>query len=140
MRQGRRGIRITLPLAILLAGLAGCGTSVVQSPDAGSWDALTDSEDLQGVSQQSGEYFGTLVQLPCTLKGGSGTPACDGSVRRFGLHVDGDANIHPLIAGDAKVRAQLEAGTFTGKHVRVLGVFYPSLDAIRVREIDQPVP
>jgi len=139
MRHRHRGPATAFLLTMLLASLAGCGANVAAAPDAGTVDALTDSEYLEGVSQQTGEYLGTLVVLPCSVKGGAAGPACDGSGRRFGLLIDGDTTVHRLVAGDAPARAQLDGGTFIGRRVRVRGVFYPTLDLIRVSEIDQPV-
>lgn len=138
MRQRLRGPMTAIWMCSALVCSAGCGANVTAVPNPGTVDALTDSQYLEGVSQQTGEYIGTLVVLPCAVSAAGQVPACDGGARRYGLLIDGDVKVHQLVAGGAAVRAVLDRGTYTGKHVRVLGVFYPTLDIIRVGEIEAP--
>ncbi|MCK6554241.1 hypothetical protein L6Q96_06595 [Candidatus Binatia bacterium] len=138
MRRCRSRRTAGLSIWFLLACLSGCGANIAAAPNPGTVDALTDSEYLTGESQPTGEYVGTLVALPCAVTTAGRAPACDGSARRFGLLIDGDVKVHRLVAGDTPVRAVLDAGTYSGKRVRVLGVFYPTLDTIRVSEIEAP--
>jgi len=100
------------------------------------WDALKDSQDLIGASQQTGDYTGKLVLLPCTLmRGETGKMQCDQSGHRPGLMVDGDPVVHPLIAGDAAIRQKLQSPQLQGKRVRVTGILYPDIKAIFVGDI-----
>jgi hypothetical protein len=128
-----RGMTVLAALSLLLG--VGCGSSVPKTA-AVPWDALTDSQDLVGASQQTSDYVGTLVLLPCTPMRGEKGMQCDPSGRRPGLMIPGDNVVHVLVAGDTTVRQKLESPKYQGKQVLVTGILHPTLKAIVVGNID----
>jgi len=123
--------------ALSLAVLAmGCGSSSGPKSAAVPWDALHDSSFLIGSSQQTGDYVGRLVSLPCTLqKSDADKMQCDASGRRPALVVTNDSVVHPLLANELSIRQKLESPQYQGKQVRVTGILYPDLKAIFVGDI-----
>jgi hypothetical protein len=136
-----RGTRM-LPTLGLLVLVTSCASSELKSaalPKSAivPWDALTDSDYLQGASEQSGDYVGKLVSLPCTpVRAETGTIQCDASGRRPGLVIPGDATVHVLVSGDPAVRQKLDSPQLQGKQVLVTGIRFASLKAIVVSGVD----
>jgi hypothetical protein len=121
---------------LLLIGAGGCASSDLPKSAAIPMDALTDSRDLEGASQQSGDYVGTLVLLPCSLqKGADNRMHCVAGTRRPALMIAGDSVVHPLKAAEPAVESKLTAPQLVGKKVLVNGTLFVELKVIFVNDI-----
>jgi len=86
---------------------------------------------------RTGQFLGRMVQVPCGPTQPPGVKQqCATSDHYFALQMDGESGLHPLLAGDAKIRDELSNPAFSGQSVRVSGVQYPSTGAIRVSNIE----
>lgn len=99
-----------LPLA------AACGAKTASTP-AVPPDALADARFYTGTLGNEGVFVGKLIRE----KGG----------HKYALAISGDADIHPLLPGDANVMAQLKAMPH-GAAVSINGKLYPDLGVIVV--------
>jgi hypothetical protein len=124
-------LRMVMVLAVSLTSACAKMPQTAAVP----WDALTDSGDMAGASQETGTFTGTLVLLPCTLTKRQAQLECDASGRRPGMLVSNDTTVHPLLVSNAAMRQKLEALAQSGQRVRVDGILYPSLKAIFVNDV-----
>jgi hypothetical protein len=136
MRVRIRGRLRVAGLVVALIGVGGCASYTAPKSDVVSWDALRDSRFLEGASQQTGEFTGTLLSLPCDLKRGPNSRIqCEEGTRRPALLIPGDTTLHPLLATEASVRDKLISPALVGKRVLVDGILFPELKAILVSGI-----
>jgi len=88
------------------------------------------------LSAHVGNFSGKLVCLRCDLKPGpDAMKQCEKEGHRHALSMDGDAMIHPLLAGDEAVFNQINSGDLHGKEVTVHGKHYASTGFILVDQI-----
>lgn len=132
-----------LSAAMVVAAIVVVATVASSREDHPSADSVSGGSTLSmtrfyggTIGVRVGTFPGTLVCLRCDLKPGpSAAGECAREGHRHALSMEGDSMIHPLLASDEQILAQINSAALHGQQVSVHGAYYPSTGAILVDRI-----
>jgi hypothetical protein len=121
----------------ILASVAGVRTASAADVDTTGRDsAPTLTGFYTGPVGNVGTFRGKLLCLCCDLgQDAEAAKKCDAHGHHSALALDGDAMIHPLLAGTEEVEQQLNSDALHGKEVLVTGKYYPSTGLVFVQNV-----
>jgi hypothetical protein len=125
-------VRPRIRLAVGLAAATTLGTltanhAFATPPD----DGLRTAAFFTGSVGKTGSFRGTLVCLSCDVNPGNvAREQCKREGHRHALKIGDDPLLHPLLATNEELLAQVNSAELHGKTVEVDGVYYPATGAI----------
>jgi len=131
-------VTVAAVAALLLAGRPAAAGDTPRKPHVQSMESLGSMAKFwSGTSGRTGNFPGKLVCLRCDAgMSREGSQKCEELGHRHALAMEGDAMLHPLLAGTETMARQVNSAELHGKQVSVHGVYYPGTGVILVDRID----